>query len=74
MRVFEIPPVNRDHLSRIKHYDDRYATGTIDSEGSTKPYIIHGLGGLDIKNIPYIRDNTRIQDIVAHRKQLKAAR
>ena len=34
IRVFEMPPTNRDHLSRIKHYDGRYATGTIASEGS----------------------------------------
>ena len=73
MRVFELSPVNADHLSRIKHHDGRYATGTIGSEGSAKPYIIHGLGGLDAKDIPYIRRNTRIQDIVTRRKRLLKA-
>ncbi len=69
MRVFKLSPVNADHLSRVKHYGDRYATGTIDSEGSAKPYIIRGLGGLDVEDIPHVRGNTRIQDIVVRHKQ-----
>ena len=69
MRAFEMPPTNRDRLSQVKHYDGRYATGTIDSEGSAKPYIIRGLGGLDVEDIPHVRGNTRIQDIVVRHKQ-----
>lgn len=77
MHVFELSPVNTDHLRTFKHYDDRYATCTIASEGSANPYIIHGLGGLDVEGVPHVRGNTRIQDIVTHRKRLqtpKAAR
>ncbi len=78
MRVLELSPVDANHLLTFKHYDDRYATGTTDSEESAKPYIIRGLGGLDIEDIPHVRGNTRLQDIVVHRKQqsetLKATR
>ena len=69
MRVFEMSPADRDRLAFVKHYDHRHATGTIDSEGSAKPCIIHGLDGLDDSGIPHVAGNTRIQDIAAFNRQ-----